>query len=480
MSAPVTVPHIGKTSTAQPGEEQPGILWVFPVLAGQATPFQGSLVLGREGVGPGLLDGSGISRKHAEIVRQGLLLLLRDLGSTNGTHVNGQKITETPVLPRDVVRIGEWLGIVVGDLRPAMTAAATHGSIFSTPVPGLHVGPRLATALAPLREAAAANRGLPMVLEGETGTGKECAARAIHAWTGRTGPFAAINCAALPESIAEAELFGHRQGAFPGRQEAGLGHLRAADGGTLLLDEVAELPLPVQAKLLRALEQREVLPLGETRPIPVNVQIVAASQVPLRTAVIEGRFRADLLARLDGLTVRLPPLRERIEEVPQLFMRMLAAHVADPAGAVTTQLVEQLCQYDWPANVRELDLLVRRLSTRGDAKAPLSRSSLPERIQSARRVGYDPGATTRPTIPASPPGTDSEADAAPGETLSLAVALKRSAGNVAKAAALMGISRQRAYRLIETSKDLDLDSLRLEGDDPRLKSRARRSGGLPE
>jgi two-component system response regulator FlrC len=475
MTVPATVPHIARTSgqAGEPGHEQPGLLWVYPDLVGRMVPFVAPRVIfGRDGVGPTRLDGTEISRQHAEMYRQGLLSLLRDLGSTNGTYLNGQRVEEAPVLPGDVVRVGEWIGIVMNDVAGPLAAAGAD-SLFRTLAPGLYAGPTLAKVLAPLRESATANRRLPVVLEGDTGTGKECVSRAIHAWTGRRGPFAAINCAALPEAMAEAELFGHRAGAVPGSATAGIGHLRAADGGTLLLDEVVELPLAVQAKLLRALEQGEVTPLGETRPVAFDVQIVAASQVPLRQAVAGQRFRADLLARLDGMTVRLPPLRERIEEVPNLFARLLGAHLPDARTAVTPQLMEQLCLYEWPANVRELDLLVRRLSTLPDAERPLRPSSLPERIQAARRGPADAGEADRSTAPAS---AASEVDA-PGtrdEALSLAVALKRSGGNVAKAAALLGISRQRAYRLIETSRDLDLASLRLEGDDPRLKSRARR------
>ena len=173
--------------------------------------------------------------------------------------------------------------------------------------PGLWGGGALQAALAPLRQAAASD--LPIVLEGETGCGKEVVTRTLHRWSGRSGPLVAVNCAALPEGLAEGELFGYRRGAFTGAERASVGYFRGADAGTLLLDEVSDLPLVLQAKLLRVLEERAVQPLGETRPVPIDVRVVVAGQQPLMEVMRAGRFRADLLARLDGLTVRLPPLR---------------------------------------------------------------------------------------------------------------------------------------------------------------------------
>jgi DNA-binding NtrC family response regulator len=440
---------------------------VFPDLEGRSMAFGPErIVLGREGDGAGKLEGTELSRQHAEIRRQGLLTLLRDLGSTNGTFVNGQVIQEAALLPGDVVRLGEWIGIVLADVPPA-------GEIFSMPAPGLHAGPVLRRAIDPLR-AVAARGSLPVVLEGETGSGKESLARAVHSWSGRSGPFTAINCAALPEALAEPELFGHAAGAVPGADRERPGHLRAAHGGTLLLDEIVELPLGVQAKLLRAIDQREVVPLGETRPIPIDVQVLAATQVPLREAVEQKRFRPDLLARLDGMTVRLPPLRARIEDVPLLFMKFLAAAVPAASPSVSSLLVEQLCLYDWPGNVRELELVAKRLGTELGEGGRLHRSNLPERILEAKRGGSGTGPTTTTRVPArNPDGSISEGD----EARLLAEALKECGGNVARAAAALGITRQRAYRIIENARDVDLASLRMDADDPRLRSRARRSGG---
>ena len=198
--------------------------------------------------------------------------------------------------------------------------------------------------LAPAKLVAASD--LPMIIQGETGSGKEGAARAIHAWSGRRGAFVALNCAALPEALAEAELFGYRKGAFTGAERASAGYLRAAEGGTLFLDEIAELSLPIQAKLLRAVEQRELCPLGESTPVAIDVRLLAATQSPLGLAVAQKRFRGDLLARLSGLTVVIPPLRHRSEEIPALFGKIVeqfGARVAAPRFDST--LIERLCTH---------------------------------------------------------------------------------------------------------------------------------------
>jgi DNA-binding NtrC family response regulator len=263
----------------------------------------------------------------------------------------------------------------------------------------------------------------------------------------------AVNCAALPEGLAEAELFGYRRGAFTGADRPSPGFFRSADQGTLLLDEIFDLPLAVQAKLLRVLEQREVQPLGEARPVPVNVRVLVAGQQSLLDAVRERRFRADLLARLDGLTVRLPPLRERREDVPALFQRLWR----DVAGAETkleSDFVERLCIHDWPLNVRELVLLARRLQVFCAKEASLRARHLPERIGESSGDASPVALASSPARPASP--------AAAGERVELPEllsALRTCKGNVARASALLGITRQRAYRLIEEG-DVDLEELR--------------------
>jgi hypothetical protein len=290
--------------------ENLAILWVYPELEGRLSLLRpGRTILGRDYDADVRLPGEETSRQHAEIVKEAAFVVIRDLNSTNGVYVDGKPITTAPLEEGSVVRIGDWVGVVTRTVGPELAAP-----IFREILAGYFGGPKTLAAVEPLRTVAATD--LPIVIEGETGTGKEGVARAAHEWSQRPGPFVAVNCAALPEALAEGELFGYRKGAFTGADRANAGYFQAAHRGTLFLDEVADLLPAIQPKLLRALEQREVTPLGEARAVPIDVRIVVATQSPLEDAVKEKRFRADLFARLNGLHVRLPPLRARAEEVP--------------------------------------------------------------------------------------------------------------------------------------------------------------------
>jgi hypothetical protein len=420
------------------------LVWRFPrANAPQlalAWDGDGELTLGRDPSCSVQLEGSDVSRRHAALrKRPGAGVVIADLGSHNGVRVNGRAVAEAPLGAGDVVRIGGWVGVVTAFPGDLTEIAA-----------GLWGGAALQAALAPLRQVAATD--LPVVLEGETGTGKEVVTGALHAWSGRPGALTAVNCAALPEAMAEGELFGYRRGAFTGADRANPGLFRNADRGTLLLDEVSDLPLPIQTKLLRTLEQREVHPLGEPKPIPVDVRVVVAGQQPLTELVKSGRFRPDLLARLDGLTVKLPPLRERREDVLPLFSRLLETLGEGRAPALETDFAERLCVHDWPFNVRELVFLTRRLLALHGAETTLRAHHLPARFAEGE-------APPAPTAAAAPASTE------PVQLPALVVALRASGGNVARAAALLGISRQRAYRLME-GQAVDLEALRGE-DKPR-------------
>ena len=278
---------------------------------------------------------------------------------------------------------------------------------------------------------------------GESGTGKELVARAIHALSLRSGPFQAVNCAALPMTLLESELFGARKGAFSGAAEDRPGLVRAADRGTLLLDEVADLAAPAQAALLRFLQESEVLPVGATRPIRVDVRVVAAAQADLRSLVAEGRFRADLFARLDAFTVRLPPLRERREDIGLLvaaLLRKLAPERCEELR-ISPEAALALFRHSWPLNVRELEHSLAVALTVG-RDTTIEADHLPEGI----RVGRSELV----------PGGDGDRDRFREELLAL---LQRYRGNVAEVARAFGKGRMQIHRWARRY-DIDLASFR--------------------
>lgn len=209
---------------------------------------------------------------------------------------------------------------------------------------------------------------IPVLINGPTGTGKEVLSRFIHTRSARRdGPFVAVNCAAMPEAMLEALLFGHQKGAFTGATQASEGFFRAADGGTLLLDEIAEMPLVLQAKLLRALQEGEVVPIGATQPIKVDVRVIACANRDLPLEVQQGRFRADLFYRLNVFPLALRPLRERLEDIAPLAFALLLRHSAPSQSAMGQPLpwlsdaaLTLLRAHSWPGNVRELENVMRR------------------------------------------------------------------------------------------------------------------------
>jgi transcriptional regulator with PAS, ATPase and Fis domain len=210
-----------------------------------------------------------------------------------------------------------------------------------------------------------ASSDVPVLIQGESGTGKELVSRAIH-FNGprREGAFLSINVAALPESLLEAELFGYTKGAFTGALEDKVGLFEAADGGTLFLDEVGDMPSSMQTKLLRVLQEGEVRPIGSSASRAVNVRVVSASNKDLRQLVEEGRFRADLFYRLNVVSVGLPALRERKEDIPLLVDHLLdkiAERSGEKRKSVDRKVVDHLLHHDWPGNVRELENELRRL-----------------------------------------------------------------------------------------------------------------------
>lgn len=288
----------------------------------------------------------------------------------------------------------------------------------------------------------AAATDVTVLVYGESGTGKELLARAIHQESRRAdGPFIAINCAAVPEGLAESELFGHRRGAFTGADRDRVGHIAAASGGTLFLDEVAELPLAIQAKLLRVIEQRENLSVGASRPEPVDLRLVAATHRDLDAAVRAGRFREDLYFRLNVVPLQLPPLRQRTEDLPLLLQHLgisLAAQYDLPSPEYPAETLRVLQGYDWPGNVRELRNLCERMLVLFGGKR-IGPDNLPIEIRrpppsSSGRGGFElPAAGIRLE--------DLERNL-------IGQALERAEGNRTQAARLLGLSRDTLlYRL---------------------------------
>ena len=256
------------------------------------------------------------------------------------------------------------------DGNPARVAYAPEdaavGNAFAR---ALIAGPETPTAADPetlallaLAERVAA-ADITVLVNGPTGTGKEVLARFIHNKSARADkPFIAINCAALPESMLEALLFGHQKGAFTGASSGGEGFFRAADGGTLLLDEIAEMPLNLQAKLLRVLQEREVVPLGASVPQPIDVRVVACANRDLQAEVAAGRFRADLYYRLSVFPLATKPLAERRDDIPALAATMILRHAGTRKVVPwpTRAAIDLLAAHDWPGNVRELENVVQR------------------------------------------------------------------------------------------------------------------------
>jgi DNA-binding NtrC family response regulator len=405
--------------------------WVWP--RSVRASLQGvRLSIGR-GEGAALrLEGTGVSRQHAELYRQGPLYVLRDLGSTNGTWLGGRRIEHAPVAPGAVLRIGEWVGVFADRAEDAPP--------FREIAPDLFGGPELDEVLTPLNRGARST--LPILMIGETGTGKERVAQAAHHISGRTGPCLAVNCAALPETLAEAELFGYRRGAFTGAERASLGHFRAAHGGTLFLDEIPELSLALQAKLLRVLEDGNVTGLGEATATVVDVRVVSASSRPLRELVAQGRFRQDLAARLSGLEFRLPPLHQRRSDVPALFRQFLQRLSGGRSPNVEGRLIEALCLHHWPENVRELELVTRRLLAVHGHETGLKWQHLHAELRALNEeVTLE---DRRPTVPRRRREHD---------LIRIKQILAENGGNVKAAAGILGISRQRVYRLLDGEQD---------------------------
>jgi DNA-binding NtrC family response regulator len=297
-----------------------------------------------------------MSSSHARLSRAGSAWLLEDAGSRNGTLVNGAPARRLPLADGDVIELGHTFFV----FREAVRAPADEPDAGDPGPPGAAAAlrtlvPSLSLAFAELSRVAPSP--VSVVLAGAVGTGKEVVARAVHALSGRPGAFVAVNCGAIPHAMAESTLFGQCEGAFPGAGAARPGLVRAADRGTLFLDEVAELSPPSQVALLRVLQEREVLPVGAAHPVAVAMRVVVATQRDLGALAKAGALRADLVSRLQGFTLRLPRLEQRREDLGLLvaaLLRRVAPGRAEQA-AFEGDAARCLFRYGWPGNVRELE-----------------------------------------------------------------------------------------------------------------------------
>jgi DNA-binding NtrC family response regulator len=295
---------------------------------------------------------------------------------------------------------------------------------------------------------------IAVLLVGETGVGKEIFARAIHQGSGRTGPLVALNAAALPEQLLESELFGHEKGAFSGAAGAKAGLIEAAHGGTLFLDEIGELPMPMQAKLLRVLEDHTVRRVGATTERKIDVRVVAATNCDLEQCVAEKRFRQDLLFRLNGCTLFIPPLRERTREIARLaevFLSRAAAQMNAPQLRLTPEAVQRLEHHAWPGNVRELRNVIERAAAlcarTGEAIAP---SHLPTHLgqPQGQAASARPHARSTVPVPADAPAAAVRDAVRDLERERIVEALRKTGGNQTQAAEILGLPRRTlAYKM---------------------------------
>ncbi len=331
-----------------------------------------------------VLGDATVSRFHCELLLDDRGLRIRDLSSTNGTFVDGVPVVEAYLRTESVFRIGETtIALTPGEARPRrISARSRFGDMVGRSLP-------MRVLFAQLERAARGDS--TVLLAGETGTGKEEAARALHETSDRTdGPFVVVDCGALSRTLVESELFGHERGAFTDAHQERAGAFELAHGGTLFLDEIGELPLELQSRLLRALEARSVRRVGSGEEREVDVRIVAATHRDLRAEVNTGRFREDLYYRLAVIEVRLPPLRERLEDLPVLASALLRRTGGDDAVELLTEdLLAQLARSSWPGNVRQLRNFLERAA---HLEAPVL-----------------PGAVEAPTDPIDPELTYDEA-----------------------------------------------------------------------
>lgn len=413
-----------------PDQEAVGRIW--------SLELGESHIVGRGQSRPTSVADALVSSRHLRLSHSERGTTVEDLGSGNGTFLDGRRLKETSILtPTSVLSFGDTLAVVDDPPDP--------GDLPS--VPGSE-DPDLDSLVGISQRAEALRRSLSTVapldgaalLLGQTGVGKEVAARAVHDLGHRSGEFIAINCAAIPTEVAEAELFGHTAGAFSGAQSAREGYFVRAGKGTLFLDEVGDLAAPLQAKLLRVLEAGVVQPLGgEGREIPVDARVVAATNKDLW----HSEFRSDLLARLTDWVVRIPSLVERRADILELWWSF-ERKVSGRLRPMTAEFAEALLLHDWPRNIRELRKLAHGICTLVPREDGLDLPALPPPMQEVIRQRFTASSTPimRTVV------EEGDPRAGPGREV-LVAALRVAKGNVKQAALDNGWHRNQVYRWLK-------------------------------
>jgi DNA-binding NtrC family response regulator len=380
-----------------------------------------------------------MSSNHARLFRSQVGWEIEDTGSTNGTFLYGRRTTHAPLSGGELIELGgTFLSVSEALVTPASAEAATE--VDGVSLPGREHGfatllPHYQRALASLVQVAVGN--LPVLLLGESGTGKEVLARGIHQLSGRRGPFVPVNCGAIPESLVEGQLFGHVKGAFSGAQRDEPGFIRSSDGGTLMLDEIGDLPRTSQAALLRVLQEREVVPVGSTRAVKVNLRVVAATHRQVDALAGDG-FRADLYARLSGFVHKLPPLRERRCDIGMIVAHLLDEDAPGRDVRIGPALGRALLSYDWPLNVRELRHVLEAALLLTDGVLELRH--VPDALRGAAEPAFAPAGGSGVTRASSVPPADDE------RRTRLATLLESTGGNVSEVARAMGTTRMQIHR----------------------------------
>jgi transcriptional regulator with GAF, ATPase, and Fis domain len=402
-----------------------------------------------------VLDDPTISRFHCRLVLEGNAWRIVDSGSTNGTRIDGLKVLTAELERETVLTLGDSLLRVTPD-------GAAEVSVAVVPSFGGLVGtsPAMQRLFELLGRVAASD--IDVLIQGESGTGKELVAAEIVQRSPRSnGPLVVVDCGSISPALVESELFGHVRGAFTGADRDREGAFEAADGGTVFLDEIGELPLELQPKLLRALEAREVRRVGQTKPRRVDVRVVAATHRDLEREVNRGRFREDLYYRLAKVAVRVPPLRDRASDVPLLVKTFLAAMADNGVERYFDRLFSQnvladMQEYDWPGNVRELRNFVERSTvledvppTRRSGMVPAARVGELEGAATGATASMPPG-SSRPAVDRSLPFRVAKERAVEAfERAYIGPLLEESQGNMSKAARTARMDRMYLHQLAQ-------------------------------